>query len=60
VVDTSGRADMNTFKVLKSTNDLFSAAVRSALPRMKFFPAEVGGHKVRQLVQQPFTFNITH
>lgn len=60
VVDTSGRADMKTFEVLKATNDLFAAAVRSALPRMRFFPAEVGGRKVRQLVQQPFMFNITH
>jgi hypothetical protein len=25
---------------------------------MKFYPAEIGGHKVRQLVQQPFTFMI--
>lgn len=60
VVDTTGRADMGTFKVLKSTNDLFTASVRQALPRMKFLPAEVGGHKVRQLVQQPFVFNLNN
>jgi len=60
VVDTTGRADASTLKITKSTNDLFSAAVRSALPRMRFYPAEIGGHKVRQLVQQPFTFSITH
>ncbi len=60
VVDTTGRADMSTLKVLKSTNDLFTAAVRNALPRAKFFPAEVGGHKVRQWVQQPFTFGLAH
>lgn len=60
VVDVNGRADMSTFKVLKATNDLFAAAVRNALPRMKFYPAEVGGHKVRQVVQQAFMFNINH
>lgn len=60
VVDVNGRADMSTFKVLKATNDLFAAAVRSTLPRMKFYPAEVGGHKVRQVVQQAFMFNINH
>jgi TonB family protein len=60
-VDTTGRVDQAAgIKITKATNDLFSAAVRSALPRMKFFPAEIGGHKVRQLVQQPFTFAITH
>jgi hypothetical protein len=25
---------------------------------MKFYPAEVGGRKVKQLVQQPFTFSL--
>lgn len=58
VVDTSGRADPGTFKVLKSSHDLFSQAVRQALPQMRFIPAEVGGHRVKQLVQQPFTFAI--
>ena len=58
VVDTSGKADMSTFKVLETSHDLFSQAVRQALPRMRFFPAEIGGKKVRQVVQQPFTFAI--
>jgi len=60
VVDTTGRADMSTFAVLKSTNEMFSNSVRTALSRMRFIPAEIGGRKVRQLVQQPFTFNTTH
>ena len=59
VVDTTGRADMNTFKVLKETHTQFTQAVRSALPNMKFYPAEVGGRKVKQLVQMPFQFNLT-
>src|SRR5512146_1714631 len=58
VVDTTGRADMSTFKVLKSSHDLFTSAVRSALPNMKFYAAEVGGRKVKQLVQMPFQFNL--
>jgi protein TonB len=58
VVDTTGRADPASFKVLKSTNDLFAAAVRAALPNMRFLPAEVSGKKVRQQVQQPFVFAI--
>ena len=59
VVDTTGRADMSTFKVLKTTHDLFTNAVRASLPNMKFYPAEVGGKKVKQLVQMPFQFNLT-
>lgn len=58
VVDTTGRADPSTFKVLKSSHDLFANAVRQALPNMRFIPAEVGGRKVKQLVQQPFGFAI--
>jgi len=59
VVDTTGRADMGSFKVLKSTHDLFTNAVKVALPNMKFYPAEVGGKHVKQLVQMPFQFNLT-
>ncbi|MBK9979735.1 MAG: energy transducer TonB [Gemmatimonadetes bacterium] len=59
VVDTTGRAEMNSYKVLKTTHELFGNAVKQALPGMRFIPAEVGGRKVRQLVQQPFSFAIS-
>jgi len=59
VVDTTGKADMSQFKVLKSTHDLFTNAVKASLPNMKFYPAEVGGKKVKQLVQMPFQFSLT-
>jgi protein TonB len=59
VIDTTGKADMSTFKVLKSDNDLFTQSIKSTLPRMRFYPAEVGGRKVKELVQLPFAFNIT-
>lgn len=58
IVDTLGRVEIGSFKVLRTTNDLFVAAVRSHLPRMRFYPAEVNGRKVRQLVQQAFVFNL--
>ena len=58
VVSTNGRADMDSFKVLKSTNELFSAAVKTVLPRMRFSPAQIGGKPVNQLVQQSFMFAV--
>lgn len=58
VVDTLGRADMSTFTVLRTTHDLFARAVREAVSRERFSPAEVGATRVRQLVQQPFAFTI--
>lgn len=59
VVDTTGRAEMNTFKTLKSSHELFTQAVKNALVNMRFYPAEIGGRKVKQMVQQPFTFSLT-
>lgn len=58
VVDTLGHADPSSLKFRKSTNELFAAAVRTALPSMRFLPAEVGGRKVRQQVMQQFVFAI--
>jgi protein TonB len=58
VVDTTGRVDVSTFKVIESSHELFTSAVKNVLPRMRFAAAEVGGRKVKQLVQQPFQFNI--
>jgi protein TonB len=60
VVDTTGLYEPGTVKILQSSHELFTAAVRDALPSLKFSPAEIGGRKVRQIVQQPFTFNIGH
>jgi protein TonB len=58
VVDTTGRAEPSSIQILNATNDLFGAAVRTALPNMRFLPAEIGGKKVRQKVLQPFVFTI--
>jgi protein TonB len=58
VVDTSGKADMNTFKILSSPHELFSTAVQAAMRNYRFLPAEVGGKKVKVWVQQAFEFKI--
>ena len=58
VVDTTGRAEPGSLRILRSDHELFSAAVRSALPAMRFLPAEAGGRRVRQLVRQPFSFAV--
>jgi TonB family protein len=56
VVDTSGHVEMGTFKVLKSSHELFTRAVRNVLPDMRFDPAVINGRKVRQVVRKPFVF----
>jgi protein TonB len=59
IVDTTGFADTTSFTVLQATNPEFVSAVRDVLPYMRFEPARIGASKVRQLVQQQFTFKIT-
>ncbi len=58
VVDTLGRADTATFRVLSATHSEFAKAVKAALPQMRFRPAVMASRLVRQLVQQPFAFRI--
>jgi TonB family protein len=58
VVDTTGFADTTSFLVLSATHPQFAAAVRQSLPNMRFHPAIMSTHKVRQLVQQLFSFKI--
>jgi len=58
VVDTTGFADTTSLKIMSTTHEQFSNAVRAALPYMRFFPAKVGSKKVRQLVEQEFSFKI--
>lgn len=58
VVDTTGRVEVGTFEVIESDHEQFTQAVRQVLPRLRFYPAEIGGRKVKQHVQQPFAFAI--
>lgn len=57
VVDTNGRAMIESFKVLKTTDARFAAAVLSALPGFRYTAATIpGGQKVKQRVVEPFIF----
>lgn len=58
VVDTTGRAELASFRVLRSTNEGFTQAVRQVLPRMRYLPAEIEGRKVRMVVSQPYVFSL--
>jgi TonB family protein len=57
VVDERGIAQMSTFKVLKSTDNELTTSVMRAVSASSFYPAEIQGKKVKQLVQQPYKFN---
>ena len=58
VVDSTGMVDLRSFKEIRATHPLFTLSVYSALSRMRYRPASIGGRPVRQLVQQEFRFRI--
>jgi TonB family protein len=58
VVDVSGRVVPGSYKAIKESNPAFGQAVRDALDKMRFTPAQVGGRPVKQLLQLPFAFSI--
>ena len=58
VIDTTGRADMGSVRVLASDHQLLTDAVLAALPRARFLPAESSGRKVRMWAVQSFVFEV--
>jgi TonB family protein len=58
VVDSTGFADASSLEILRASRVEFAMAVQRALPRMHFMPARIGPRRVRQLVEQDFTFRI--
>jgi protein TonB len=55
-IDTLGRVIPTSIAVMHSDHPQFAAAVRRALTAALFKPAEAGGRKVVELVQQSFGF----
>jgi TonB family protein len=58
IVDTLGRIELPSFRVVKATHADFLSSVGKTLPKLRYHPAEKDGQKVRQLVQQAFQFYI--
>jgi TonB family protein len=58
VVDTAGYVDMRSVKFINSSHDLFTQAVRNALPSFRFKPAEVNGQRTAALAEMPFEFEV--
>jgi len=58
VVDTTGHAEPNSFKVLKTTHPAFTEPAKEAIQKGVFKPAKFKGQPVRQLVQQRISFKV--
>jgi TonB family protein len=59
IIDTSGRAEPASVKVVQSPNPGFDQAARTYVLRALFRPARVHGRAVRVLINQPIDFKIT-
>ncbi len=59
IVGADGRVEPGSIEAVSTPNKLFSDAVRSALLSSRYRPAEAGGEKVRQLVEQSFAFKLS-
>ncbi|MDB4907811.1 MAG: hypothetical protein JWO05_2595 [Gemmatimonadetes bacterium] len=58
VIDSVGNIERGSVMIVSSPHALFSDAVRSTLPALRFMPGEVGGRPVRTLVRMPFVFSL--
>jgi protein TonB len=58
IVAADGRVEPNSIEVISTSHKLFADAVRTALLNTRYRPAEAGGHAVRQMVEQSFTFRL--
>jgi protein TonB len=59
VVDTVGKAEPQSWRVLRSTNKAFEEPAREAIMGSLYKPARIRGQAVRQLVQQRISFTIS-
>jgi len=58
LIDSTGVIDLASLRVVESSDNLFTQAVRRVLPRMRFLPAQLGPRTVGVTVRQPFVFVI--
>ncbi len=56
VVDTAGRVEHGSIRVLSSTNQLFEQPAKECLAATVFRPGRIAGRAVRVRIQQPFNF----
>lgn len=60
VIDTAGRVEASSFRVVASSHPAFEAAARKAIAASKFQPARVSKVPVRQLSRQSVRFVAAH
>lgn len=57
-IDSAGAVEPASLRIVESSDALFTQAVRSVLPRLRFLPAQLGQQAVGVTVRQPFIFRV--
>ncbi len=60
VIDTAGKVEVGSIRVLESTHQAFETSAREAMTGATFRPARLSNHAVRQLTRQSIRFVATH
>lgn len=60
IVDTTGRIEPNSIRIVESPNPGFDQSAKNLVLRSLYRPARVYGRAVRVLIQQPIAFTIQH
>lgn len=58
VVDTMGKAEPSSIRIIQTPNPAFNEVVKTAVVRSQFRPGRVRGRAVRVLTELPFDFKI--
>jgi TonB family protein len=58
IVEPTGRAHLPSVRVVRASHADFVAAVRRALPAMRFVPATAGGCQIGMVMRQQFSFRL--
>jgi len=59
IIDTTGRVEPNSVRVVESPNPGFDQAAKTVVLKSLYRPARVYGRAVRVLIQQPINFQIS-
>jgi TonB family protein len=59
VIDTLGRVEAGSIRILNSTHEAFESSARGAVAAAVFHPARLSAHPVRQLTRQSIRFVAT-
>jgi TonB family protein len=60
IIDTTGRAEPNSVKIVKSPHPGFDQSVQRAILDSRWRPSRVNGKPVRMLIQEAITFHAEH